>query len=75
MTNAEIRRRLGCGSTGRYDMSQQTYVVRDTTPKPVAPPVAISTKAFILYGIWCIFDNGILREATHEEIKAAQYAV
>jgi len=65
MNNDAIRRQLGCGPSGRYDMTKQTsHIVKPEQPKrPQMQRVG---------GAWMTFDGGTWRFSTIEEIKTVE---
>lgn len=62
MNNAAIRRQLGCGPTGGYDMTQQTTTI-------VRPEVKARPQFTILYGVIMIVEDGGYRTPTAEELQ------
>lgn len=62
MNNADIRRQLGCGPSGRYDMAQQTSRIVRPEPKPKLKFVTIG-------GLWLIDDVDGFRLPTADELK------
>lgn len=60
--DANIRRQLGCGPSGRYDLTQQAS--RIVKPEPKKKP-----KFMMQFGIWMIEDGDNWRLPTAEELK------
>lgn len=62
MNNAEIRRQLSCGPSGRYDMTQQTSRI----VKPEAKP---KLNFRLHLGVWFVEDGDNWRLPTAEELR------
>lgn len=62
LNNEAIRRQLGCGPSGRYDMTQQTSrIVKPEPPKKL--------KFVSIGGIWLVEDANSYRVPTADELK------
>ncbi len=62
MSNADIRRQLGCGPSGRYDLTQQTsrIVKQETKPK-------LNFRLHL--GVWFVEEGDNWRLPTADELK------